>query len=114
MKCHLSVLFSGRSKKMSSVFMCQATSLFIELLTFCCFGDEKKIIVLTDLSILCKKIVLAIISILSLPDLLLTYSGLLGYIKVNLFSNLMTFNYTFRLCSFTQKKRAGYFIDASR
>ena len=30
MKCHLSVLFSGRSKKMSSVFICQARSLFIE------------------------------------------------------------------------------------
>ena len=47
---------------------------------------------------------LAIISILPLPDLLLTYSGLLGYIKVNLFSIFRTFNYTYLLYSFTQKK----------
>ena len=49
--------------------------------------------------ILCKKIVLAIFSIPSLPDLLLTYSGLLGYIKVNLFSTLRTVNYTYLLYS---------------
>ena len=55
---------------MSSVFICQARSLFIELLIFCCFGDKKKLTVLTYLRILCKKIVLAIFSILSLPDLL--------------------------------------------
>ena len=30
MKCHLSVLFSGSRKRMSSVFICQARSLFIE------------------------------------------------------------------------------------
>ena len=93
MKGHLSALFSGRSKKMSSVFICQARSLFIELLICCWFGDEKKLIVLTYLRILCKRIVLAIISIPSLPDLLLTYSGLLGYIMVNLFSTFRTFNY---------------------
>ena len=32
---------------MSSVFICQARSLFIELLILCSFGDKKKLIVLT-------------------------------------------------------------------
>ena len=41
---------------------------------------------------------------LSLPDLLLTYSGLLGYIKVNLFSTFRTFDDTHLLQSFIQKK----------
>ena len=84
-------------KENSSVFICQARSLFIELLVFCCFGDKKKLTILTYLRILCKKIVLAIFSILSLPDLLLTYSGLLGYIKVNLFSTFRIVNYTYLL-----------------
>ena len=54
---------------MSSVFICQARSLFIE---FCCFGGKKKLTDLTYLRFLCKKIALhvAFLSILSLPDLL--------------------------------------------
>ena len=43
--------------------------------------------------------------ILFLPDLLLTCSGLLGYIKVNLFSTFSTFDDTYLLYSFTQRKR---------
>ena len=42
--------------------------------------------------------------ILSLPDLLLTYSGQLGYITVNLFSTFRTFDDTY-LYSFTRKKK---------
>ena len=43
-------------------------------------------------------------AILSLPELLLTYSGLLGYIEVNLFSTFRTFDDTYLLYVFTQKK----------
>ena len=46
--------------------------------------------------------------------MLLTHSGLPGYIKVNLFSAFRTFNYAYLLNSFTQKKKAGYFIDTFR
>ena len=55
------VLFSGRNKKMPAVFICQAISLFIELLIFYCFGDQETIIVLTYLRIFCKNIVLEIL-----------------------------------------------------
>ena len=54
------VLFSGRSNKMSFVFICQARSLFIELLIFWCFGDKKKLILLTYLRILCKLLELTV------------------------------------------------------
>ena len=43
-------------------------------------------------------------AILSFPELLYTYSGQLGYIEVNLFSTSRTFDDTYLLCSFTQKK----------
>ena len=43
--------------------------------------------------------------ILSLPDMLFTYSGLLGYIKVNSISTFRTFDDTYLLYSFTQRKR---------
>ena len=55
--------------------------------------------------------VLAIISILSLPDLLLTYSDLLLYFQL---LGPLTRHRTYLLYSFIQKKRAGCFIDASR
>ena len=52
-------------------------------------------------------------AILFLPELLLAYSGLLGYIEVNLFSTFRTFDDTYLLYGFTQKEKAGYFSDAS-
>ena len=54
---------------MSSVFICQARSLFIEY--FVALEIKR-----SYLRILCKKIILAIISILSLPDLSLTWAQL--------------------------------------
>ena len=56
---------------MSSVFICQERSLFIELLIFCYFGDKKKIIVLTHLRILCIALEKVLFSIQKYIDIFL-------------------------------------------